>query len=116
MMHSPAYSMVAYPFALQYQQSNQWALETLAAAASGGTVLNRQQAQAWLMAERYVPGRLHLDTFTRLGARVTQVHVAFDDHPPELRWAGKIDTTTVESVMAFLRARQLAGAPVHLGL
>jgi hypothetical protein len=115
-MHSPAYSMLAYPFATQYQQSNQWALETLAAAASGGTVLNRQQAQAWLLAERYVPGRLHLDTFTRLGARITQVHVAFDDHPPELRWAGKIDTTTVESVLAFLRARQLAGAPVNLSL
>ena len=28
--NTPAYSMVAYPWALSYQQSNQWVIETLA--------------------------------------------------------------------------------------
>jgi hypothetical protein len=28
--HTPAYSVVAYPWSTKYQQSNQWALETLA--------------------------------------------------------------------------------------
>jgi hypothetical protein len=29
-MHEPAYSMVAYPWAQRYQQSNQWVIETIA--------------------------------------------------------------------------------------
>ena len=29
-LHTPAYSMLAYPWAQTYQQSNQWAIETLA--------------------------------------------------------------------------------------
>jgi hypothetical protein len=40
---------------------------------------------------------------TRLGARVTKANVAFDDHPPELRWSGKIQTVTVDSIVTWLR-------------
>ena len=31
-LHEPRYNMLAYPWATRYQQSNQWALETLAGA------------------------------------------------------------------------------------
>jgi len=34
--HTPAYNMLAYPWAQTYQQSNQWAIETLAGACRAG--------------------------------------------------------------------------------
>ena len=40
--------MVSYAWGRQYQQSNQWAIETLAAAMEPG-VQTRDAAQAWLM-------------------------------------------------------------------
>ncbi|MEX8520839.1 MAG: DUF2145 domain-containing protein [Leptothrix sp. (in: b-proteobacteria)] len=45
-LHTRAYSMVAYPWAQKYQQSNQWALETLALAVEP-SVTGRSRAQAW---------------------------------------------------------------------
>ena len=35
-LHTPAYNMVAYPWSIRYQQSNQWAIETLACAQDAG--------------------------------------------------------------------------------
>ncbi|MBP8309734.1 MAG: DUF2145 domain-containing protein, partial [Burkholderiaceae bacterium] len=49
----------------------------------------------------YQPTVLQLSTATRLGARLTAANVAFDDHPGEKRFAGQIETITVESVFAF---------------
>ncbi len=49
-MHRPAYSMVSYAWGTRYQQSNQWALETLALAMEPEAVRTRAQAQAWLRA------------------------------------------------------------------
>ena len=43
--HTPRYNMLAYPWALTYQQSNQWAIETLAGA-SDPAASSRSQAQA----------------------------------------------------------------------
>lgn len=108
-MHTSAYSMVAYPWAQRYQQSNQWALETLAAAQSGA-VRQRGDAQAWLQANGYVPTTLRLDPLTRLGARLTAANVAFDDHPNEKRFTDRIETVTVDSVFAWLNRTGL-GAP-----
>ncbi len=43
-LHHSQYSVIAYPFADSYQNSNQWALEMIAAAQAGeGKVDNRQQ-------------------------------------------------------------------------
>ena len=47
LQHLP-YSMVSYAWGRKYQQSNQWALETLAMAMEPATVRSRDQAQAWL--------------------------------------------------------------------
>jgi hypothetical protein len=80
-LHTPRYSMVAYAGGTRYQQSNQWALETLAMAAEPANT-NRARAQAWLRDQGYRPSVLHIDTFTRLGARLTRANVEFDDHPP----------------------------------
>ncbi len=107
-LHEPAYNMVAYPWAQRYQQSNQWALETLALALEPSAG-NRPRAQAWLRFKGYEPTVLRIPAFTRLGARVGSAHIAFDDHPNALRYADHIETVTVDSVFAWLERAQLAG-------
>lgn len=115
-LHQPHYSMVAYAQGLRYQQSNQWLLETLAAAAAPALVQERWQAQQWLRQSGYQPGVLQLDAMTRLGARVAMPHVAFDDHPSADRYAGRIATVTVESVQRFVSLRGLGQMPTVLRL
>lgn len=105
--HHPPYSMVAYPWSTAYQQSNQWAIETLAGAMAGEAA-GRRQAQAWLRRQRYTPTTLQLDTITRLGARLTAAHVAFDDHPGARRYAGRIDPVSADSVLDWLARGGLA--------
>jgi hypothetical protein len=110
-MHTPAYNMVAYPWSMKYQQSNQWMLETFAMAQQP-SVTGRRAAQEWLMRERYVPTSLRIPAFTRLGARMTSANVAFDDHPSEQRYSGRIDTVTVDSLFEWLRSAGYASGPV----
>ena len=102
--HEPAYSMLAYPFSTKNQNSNGWLLEVLAFTLAPQDEANtRTSAQAWLRSQAYAPGTLELGTFTRLGARLTRANVSFDDHPDEQRWAGRIQTVTVDSVLQWLR-------------
>lgn len=114
-LNSKPYSLVSYAWATRYQQSNQWALETLAAAMEPG-VDSRAQAQAWLKFKGYTPTTLKIGPMTRLGARVTKANVAFDDHPNEKRFSDRIETITVDSIFSWLQKAQLAGAPVQLVL
>jgi hypothetical protein len=125
-LDTPAYSMVAYPWAQRYQQSNQWAIETLAmtqdpaadsSAAHRRTNLargtyTREDAQAWLKLQGYQPTALKISALKRLGARATAANVAFDDHPNEKRFADRIETVTVDSVFAWLNRSGL-GASVQ---
>ena len=109
--HTPHYNMLAYPWAQTYQQSNQWALETLAGALEPAAN-TRARAQAWLQLRGYEPTVLRLGPLTRLGARATAANIAFDDHPNEKRFADRIETVTVDSVFAWLQRAQLGSAPV----
>ncbi len=111
-LHEPAYSMVAYPWAQTYQQSNQWAIETLAWAMEPGAD-SRERAQAWLRFKGYEPTVLHLDALTRLGARIAKANVAFDDHPNAKRFSDRIETVTADSVFAWLQRAGLA-APAQV--
>lgn len=111
-LHVPAYNMVAYPWSVRYQQSNQWAIETLALALEP-QVRQREQAQAWLRLRDYRPTTLRLGALTRLGGRLTSANVAFDDHPGEKRFAGRIETVTVDSVFGWLERRGL-GQPAQV--
>lgn len=105
-MHTPAYNMVAYPWSTKYQNSNQWLIETVAAAwAPEGAVATRQQAQAWLKQEGYQPTTLRIGAVERLGGRLFRANIAFDDHPNELRFSDQINTVTVESIAAFVKRR-----------
>ena len=106
-MHEPRYSMLAYPWATVYQQSNQWAVETLVLAAAGAR--DRAQAQAWLQFKGYTPTVLNLGPLTRLGARVGTANVAFDDHPNAKRFADRIETMSADSVFDWLARSGLGG-------
>ena len=108
--HTPAYSVVAYPWSTKYQQSNQWALETLAGSLDPAAS-TRERAQAWLQLHDYQPTVLHLDALTRLGGRITRANVAFDDHPNAKRFSDHIETVTVESMFAWMQRTQIAGPP-----
>lgn len=110
--HTPRYNMLAYPWAQTYQQSNQWALETLAGAMEPAAT-TRRSAQAWLQLRGYEPTALHLGALTRLGARATAAHIAFDDHPNEKRFSDRIETVTVDSVFRWLE-RDGRGGPVQV--
>ena len=109
--HTPAYSVVAYPWSTKYQQSNQWALETLAGALDPAAS-TRDRAQAWLRLHDYQPTVLHIDALTRLGGRLTRANVAFDDHPDAKRFSDHIETVTVESMFDWMQRQQIAGPPI----
>ncbi|MBQ0960042.1 DUF2145 domain-containing protein [Ideonella sp. 4Y11] len=107
--HEPRYNMLAYPWSTRYQQSNQWALETLAGAMDDGAS-DRPRAQAWLQLRGYTPTVLYLGPLTRLGARATRANIAFDDHPNDKRFSDRIETTTVDSAFDWLQRTRLGDA------
>lgn len=109
-LHQRPNSLVSYVWGQTYQQSNQWAIETLALAMAP-EASTRAKAQAWLQFKGYEPTALRLGPLTRLGGRVSAANVAFDDHPNEKRFADRIETVTVDSVFAWLVRAQLAAAP-----
>ena len=111
-LNNPSYSMVAYPWAQTYQQSNQWALETFAMTQDPAAA-TRERAQAWLKLQGYQPTTLRISAMKRLGARLSSANIAFDDHPNEKRFTDRIETVTVDSVFAWLNRSGL-GAPVQL--
>lgn len=111
-LHTPAYNVLAYPWATRYQQSNQWALETLASAQDPNAT-TRQRAQSWLQAQGYEPTALNIGPLTRLGARATAANIAFDDHPNSKRFSDRIETVTVDSVFAWLERSGLS-APMQV--
>ena len=100
-LNTPDYSMVAYPWSQRYQQSNQWAIETLAMTQDPDAD-DRLHAQAWLQRKGYVPTTLHLSLMQRFGARVMSANVVFDDHPDAKRFTGQIQTVTADSVFTWL--------------
>jgi hypothetical protein len=111
-LNTPAYNMVAYPWAQTYQQSNQWALETLAMTQEP-MATTRERAQAWLRLHGYEPTTLRISALKRLGARITAANIAFDDHPNAKRFTDRIETVTVDSVFAWL-GRSGLGGPVEV--
>ena len=115
-LHDVHYSIVSYVWGHSYQQSNQWAIETLAGAMEPTTIGSRDQAQAWLKFKGYEPTTLKLGPLTRLGGRMTAANVAFDDHPNDKRFSDRIETVTVDSVFAWLPRAGLGGSTTALKL
>lgn len=114
-LHERDYNMVAYAWGTRYQQSNQWAIETMAIAAEPG-VTTRAHAQAWLGFKGYQPSTLRLGPLTRLGASAGSAHIRFDDHPNDKRFSDRIETVTVDSVLDWLARSGLGSAPQRIAL
>lgn len=115
LLHRRPYSMVSYVWGQKYQQSNQWAIETMALAmapALRGVQPTRAQAQAWMQGLGYQPSVLKIGALTRLGGRMTAANVAFDDHPNDKRFSDRIETVTVDSVFAWMPRAGLTDQPV----
>lgn len=109
-LHEPRYNAVAYPYRTDFQNSNGWVLEVLAAAMAapdGADPLHdRNQVQQWLRANGYLPSVLHISLGKRVGARVAVANATTTDHPLAERVSGNYSVVTVESVFDFLRVRQ----------
>lgn len=109
-LHEARYSVVAYPFRTEYQNSNQWVLEVLAAALAqnqdGTLIVNRTQVQGWLKQHDYQPSTLHIGVAKRLGARFFVPNAAVTDHPASERISGNYSVVTVESVFDFLQQQK----------
>jgi hypothetical protein len=114
-LHHKPYSMVSYVWGQTYQQSNQWAIETLALAVSpqlAQALPTRERAQAWLQLSGYQPSVLKIGALARLGGRMTAANVAFDDHPNAKRFSDRIETVTVDSVFDWLPRAGLSHQPM----
>lgn len=114
-MHIKPSSVVSYAWATSYQQSSQWARETLAAAMDDN-IRTREQAHAWLKYKNYQPSVLKISALTRLSGRMASANIAFDDHPNEKRFADQIETITVDSMFTWMVGVNLGAAPVMLRL
>ncbi len=102
-LHEPRYSIIAFPSATSYQNSNQWVLEVLAAAlAPQGAVVNRAAAQIWIMDRGYTPSWIYVPPMERVGAGLFAANAHFDDHPEESRRGGHYHVVSADSVLAFL--------------
>jgi len=106
-LHQPRYSAVAYPWRTDFQNSNQWILEVIAAAMAqtfeGRTLDNRKASAAWLQQQGYTPSRLPIGLIKRLGARFLVKNATTTDHPWRERLSGHYSVVTVESVFDFLQ-------------
>lgn len=97
----PRYSVIANPFAHEFQNSNGWVLEFLAQALAPRRLDGRAEVQAWLRG-RFRPDRISVDPLQRLGATLFKANVAFFDHPARDRLSGHYSIVSVESVARWL--------------
>ena len=102
-LHEPTYSSIAFPWSTQYQNSNGWIIETLALAAAGpDEIRNREQAQRWLRANGYQPGKIHIGGGERAGARLFTPNVRFGDHPQSAWQAQMYEVNTGDAALEFM--------------
>ena len=99
-LHQPAYSLIAHPYSMKYQNSNQWPLELASSLLAGGD-LSRAAAHARLAQDRFQPSTLYLPPLKRLGARLFSVNTRFDDHSNEEQSTSRYQVVSAESVLAW---------------
>lgn len=104
-LHDPDYSAIAHPFHDEYQNSNQWLLELLALAMEEeGVARDRRAAQTSLRRHGFVPARMRLGFFERVGARRMD-NVSLADHRRSELRRGGYQWVSVMSVVDYLEAR-----------
>ncbi len=100
--HFKNYNMIAHPFSLQYQNSNQWVLEVIAAAQNSPGIRNRQDAQSFLKQQAYQPQLIHLSPLKKMGAGMFSSHIHFDDHTDKENRSNSFQTVSVKSIINYL--------------
>ena len=106
-LHEPLYSAIAHPFRTRYQNSNQWILELIAVALDPGAPPSREHAQLILRDMNYQPERVRLGFFERVGTH-RMGNVTLDDHSRRERRQGGFAYVSVNSLVRFLEAHELA--------
>ncbi len=99
----PQYSMIAYPYSEDTQNSNGWVIESVAMAFSSKLLQKRENAHKFMQATGYKAKTLRIDLAERVGARLTKANITFFDHPTNRRWQGKYDVVSVESVLEWMQ-------------
>jgi len=104
------YSANAYPFALAYQNCNQWVAELMASA--WGDAATRAEAQAWLQRAGYVPTAFEVGPMIAASLFVPFLHR--DDHPEDDLAAGRFKVSMPASLETFVRQRWPEATRVEL--
>ena len=115
-LHEPRYSMIAYPFETEFQNSNQWLLELVAVATDPIGGMTRASAQRRLQRTGYRPGLITVPPSKRVAARLFRANVSFADHPWSERLRHRYGTVTVESIEAYLRRNAWLAAAEEIRL
>jgi len=106
-LHQSHYSAVAYPWRTDFQNSNQWILEVIAAAMAqvneNRRLDSRKDSTAWLQQQGYLPSKLSISLVKRLAARFFIKNATVTDHPWRERISGHYSVVTVESIFDFLQ-------------
>lgn len=99
------YSANAYVYALNYQNCNQWVMETMAAGwgdLPDGEDL-RARAQLWLQQAHYAPEPTAVNSHWLMFASSFVPLLHLDDHPAEDRYALKLKISLPATVETFVR-------------
>ena len=101
-LHESQYSLLAYPFATRYQNSNGWLLEMIAAAQMPVPPRQRAAVQRFLLAQGYQGDEIGISVLERVGADLFKANVRFDDHPEAAEFNRRYEVVTVNSVLNYL--------------
>jgi hypothetical protein len=116
-VHQPHYSLIAYPFALDYQNSNGWVLEFLTLATHlGDSPRSRAAVQQLLRTHGYRPDRIEIGVLERVGAGLARPNVHFLDHPLSDRLARRYSIVSVESLLRWATRSGLLATEQELSL
>lgn len=102
-LFEPRYSLIANPWEIRFQNSNNWAIELIAAAsAPRGEVNNRRSAQQWLRSTGYQPTKIAIGAGERAGTRLFAANIRYSDHPDSAWQTQRYEVATGDSVMRYV--------------
>ncbi|MGI9298726.1 MAG: DUF2145 domain-containing protein [Gammaproteobacteria bacterium] len=105
------YSSISHPFSLARQNSNEYILDTFAAAlarAEDAIILSREDAKEYFLSsahrDKFAPEIIRTNFFEALGASLGfgPGNATLDDHTPAERAAGRFEFVSVGSLIQFL--------------
>jgi len=102
------YSAIAHPFSNDYQNSNGWVLELLAAAQMPYLPGDRTAIHAFLKKQGYQGDEIKVSLLERIGADLFTANVHFDDHPEEADLRRRYKVVSVRSILRYLQRSHTA--------